>query len=145
MSMPPSSCPLCAPPRPDLLVADLGLVTVRLNEDQFFPGYCFVVLKQHAAEPYHLPVADRTEVMEKVYLVARALETLFTPDKMNLESLGNMVPHVHWHVVPRLRTDALWPSPIWSEPHEPVKLEAASLEQRVSSIRNEIARLAEAG
>lgn len=142
---PVAPCPLCLPPDPRLLVAELQHTTVRLNEDQFFPGYCFVVLKTHVKEPWHLPLDVRTAVMEEVYLVARSLETLFKPDKINLESLGNMVPHVHWHVVPRFRTDALWPRPIWWEPHEPVKLDAIALQQRVSVIRGEIARLRGSG
>lgn len=141
----PSSCPLCLPPDPRLVVAELQHTTVRLNEDQFFPGYCFVVLKTHVKEPWHLTLDVRTAVMEEVYLVARALEALFSPDKINLESLGNMVPHVHWHVVPRFRTDALWPRPIWSESHEPVKLDSAALQQRTNAIRDEIVRLRGSG
>ena len=49
----------------------------------------------------------------------------FRPDKVNYELLGNMVPHMHWHVVPRFRTDPLWPRPIWSEHHQEVILTAA--------------------
>ena len=140
-----SSCPLCLPPDPRLAVVELKHTTVRLNEDQLFTGYCFVVLNKHVKEPYHLPPEVRTAVMEEVYLVARALEALFTPNKINLESLGNMVPHVHWHVVPRFTTDALWPRPIWSEPHEPLTMDTASMEKRVSAIRDEIARLTASG
>lgn len=103
------------------------------------------MLKEHVKEPHHLFPPIRAAVMEEVFLVARALESLFTPDKINLESLGNMVPHLHWHVVPRFRTDALWPRPIWTEPHEPVMLDSAALQQRVRAIRDEIVRLGNSG
>lgn len=135
------SCPLCQPARPDLLVAELTYSTVRLNEDQFFPGYCFLVLKEHVKEPHHLSPPVRAAVMEEVFLVAKALESLFGPDKINLESLGNMVPHLHWHVVPRYRSDGLWPRPIWAESHDPQPIATDALAERVRMIQEEIAMI----
>jgi diadenosine tetraphosphate (Ap4A) HIT family hydrolase len=57
--------------------------------------------------------------MEEVNAVAKALFETFQPTKINYELLGNMVPHMHWHLVPRYTTDSLWPRPIWSEAHDP--------------------------
>ena len=85
----------------DLRIAELKHCYVTLNRDQFFPGYSFVFTKGHVTELFHLDRELRGAVMEEVTVVAAALYTLFQPAKINYELLGNMVPHMHWHVVPR--------------------------------------------
>ena len=89
-----------------------------LNRDQFFPGYCLLFAKEHVTELFHLDTAVRQGMMEEVTRTAAVLADLFKADKINYELLGNMVPHIHWHLVPRLCTDPLWPRPIWAEPHQ---------------------------
>jgi len=121
---------------PDLRIAELEQCYVMLNRDQFFPGYCFVLTKSHVTELFHLDVATRNSVIAEVNAVAAALYSLFQPTKINYELLGNMVPHMHWHVVPRFTADPLWPRPIWSEPHAAVELTAREYAERISLIRN---------
>ena len=120
---------------PDLRVAELDRTCVLLNRDQFFPGYCFVVANEHVTELFHLDPASRAAVMEEVNAVAAAVAEVFKPDKVNYELLGNMVPHMHWHVVPRFRSDPLWPRPIWAEPREEVFLTAAEYAERIAALR----------
>jgi diadenosine tetraphosphate (Ap4A) HIT family hydrolase len=133
-------CPMCTKwnDDDDLRIAELAQCYVLLNRDQFFPGYCFVFTKAHLTELFHLDRAVRTAVVEEVNLVAEALSALFQPAKINYELLGNMVPHMHWHIVPRFTTDPLWPRPIWSEPHEPVALSTREYSERIASIRNRL-------
>ena len=111
---------------------------VMLNRDQFFPGYCFVFTRSHVTELFHLDSDARTLVMDEVSAVAAALNRAFNPTKINYELLGNMVPHMHWHIVPRFTSDPLWPRPIWSEPHEPVELTVGEYAERISKIRAEL-------
>ncbi|MEJ2200232.1 MAG: HIT family protein [Desulfuromonadaceae bacterium] len=113
------NCPFCTrwQDEPDLRVMELEHCYVQLNRDQFFPGYTLVFSKQHVTELFHLQPAERGALMEEVNRVAAALHQLYQPTKMNYELLGNMVPHMHWHLVPRFRHEPLWPRPIWSEPH----------------------------
>jgi diadenosine tetraphosphate (Ap4A) HIT family hydrolase len=73
--------------------------------------------------------------MEEINRVAAALAAVYQPAKMNYELLGNMVPHMHWHLVPRQTTDPLWPRPIWSEPHSECVLSAAQYRQAIGRIR----------
>jgi len=108
---------------------------VMLNRDQFFPGYCFVFTRSHVTELFHLDPETRIAVMEEVSAVAAALNRVFKPTKINYELLGNMVPHMHWHVVPRFTTDPLWPRPIWSEAHEPTGLTVEEYAERIAKIR----------
>ena len=84
---------------------------------------------------FHLDLPSRGGVIEAMNSVAAALSRLFNPDKINYELLGNMVPHMHWHVVPRYLSDPFWPRPIWSEPHETVELDALEYSNRISLIR----------
>jgi diadenosine tetraphosphate (Ap4A) HIT family hydrolase len=122
----------------DLRIAELKHCYVNLNRDQFFPGYSFVFTKGHVTELFHLDRELRGAVMEEVTAVAAALYTLFQPAKINYELLGNMVPHMHWHVVPRFTVDPLWPRPIWAEPHDEVILAPAAYAERIAQIRENL-------
>ena len=88
-----------------LFIADLGTSRVYFNEDQFFPGWVFVVLKRHAVELYDLDARSRASLIEEVNRVAQALAKVYRPVKMNYELLGNQVPHLHWHLSPRYADD----------------------------------------
>jgi diadenosine tetraphosphate (Ap4A) HIT family hydrolase len=52
--------------------------------------------------------------MAIVFAVEQVLRELLQPEKINLASLGNQVPHLHWHVIPRFSDDAHFPDPIWA-------------------------------
>jgi diadenosine tetraphosphate (Ap4A) HIT family hydrolase len=125
-------CTMCTKwqDEPELRIAELERCHVLLNRDQFFPGYTFVFTKDHVTELFHLDRQIRETVLEEVTAVAASLYNLFKPAKMNYELLGNMVPHMHWHLVPRFTSDPLWPRPVWSEPHEPVILKPEEYAER---------------
>ena len=135
-----SECLMCTKwaDEPELRIAELECSYVLLNRDQLFPGYAFVVTREHVTELFHLDRERRIMVMEEVTAVASALNTLFQPDKINYELLGNMVPHMHWHLVPRFRTDQVWPRPIWAVPHEEAILSPAGYTERIEQIRKAI-------
>jgi diadenosine tetraphosphate (Ap4A) HIT family hydrolase len=80
------------------------------------PDFCRVIWKQHVREMTDLDAADRRHLLAVVFAVEAALRTLVRPDKINLASLGNQVPHLHWHVIPRFRDDRHFPEPIWARP-----------------------------
>jgi diadenosine tetraphosphate (Ap4A) HIT family hydrolase len=84
--------------------------------DAKFAGFCRVVWERHVAEFSDLDDAARTHVMRVVAGVEQGLRDLLAPDKINLASLGTLVPHLHWHVIPRYRDDSHYPEPIWAAP-----------------------------
>ena len=88
---------------------------VRADEPDY-PGFCRVILERHATELTDLPAAERQELMNVVFAVEEAIRETMHPDKVNVASLGNMTPHVHWHVIPRYRDDRHFPGPIWATP-----------------------------
>jgi diadenosine tetraphosphate (Ap4A) HIT family hydrolase len=113
-----SECPLCQTPGGDLVWEDglCRVVRVAGAEGQNFPGYCRVIWRAHVAELTDLDSGARRHLMNVVAAVETALRTLLVPDKINLAALGNMVPHLHWHVIPRWRVDSHFPASIWSAP-----------------------------
>lgn len=135
-----TTCPMCTKwlDEPDMRIAGLEHTCVLLNRDQFFAGYTFVFTREHVTELFHLEQPVRSRVMEEVNAVASALFSAFHPAKINYELLGNMVPHMHWHLVPRFTADPLWPRPIWSEPHDPLYLSPVRYAERISLIRNHL-------
>ena len=64
-----------------------------------------VVLNANVKEMTDLAVSDRTEVMRVVFAVEATIRQVMRPDKINLASLGNLTPHLHWHVIPRYQHD----------------------------------------
>jgi diadenosine tetraphosphate (Ap4A) HIT family hydrolase len=108
------TCELCDTPGGDILWQD-GLCRVIQVTDPHYPGFCRVILNQHVKEMTDLIAQERQRVMEVVFATEAAVREVLQPDKINLASLGNMVPHMHWHVIPRFADDRHFPNPIWSE------------------------------
>jgi len=119
----------------DLRIAELEHSCVILNRDQFFPGYTLLFTKEHVTELFHLDRVLRIAHLEEVNRVAQAVYDAFSPTKINYELLGNMVPHIHWHIVPRFDTEPFWPRPIWAEPHDELLLASDAYKQQIKKIR----------
>ncbi|WP_211462620.1 HIT family protein [Collimonas silvisoli] len=101
---------------------------VVLVDDPLYPGFCRVIWHRHVKEMTDLSAADRNQFMDAVWTVETAVRNIMLPEKINLACLGNMTPHLHWHVIPRYLDDAHFPSPVWAQArHQPSPL---VLEQR---------------
>ena len=122
-------------PPPDYRIADCGLTVAYLFEDQYFPGWTVLVLKRHATELFHLAASERSQLIEEVSTVSHALFEIFHPVKMNYELLGNQLPHIHWHVIPRLPGDPALREPVWRVSHEPIRLSQDEVLARTRRIR----------
>ena len=107
------SCPLCQPDSAQVLWRDASCRVIWV-EDADYPGFCRVILNAHVKEMTDLPVSERQGLMAVVFAVEAAVRDVVHPDKINLASLGNVVPHVHWHVIPRWADDPKFPDSIWS-------------------------------
>ena len=109
-----------------------------LHTDQFFPGWSVLVLRRHATELFELDGAERARLMDEVSDVARALAETFAARKVNYALFGNLVPHVHWHLIPRLATDPAPREAVFAVAHEPVTLGAAERVDRIARIRRRL-------
>lgn len=116
------ACALCDSPGGELLWQDGLCRVVRVGGDEgfAFPGFCRVIWKKHVAEMSDLTAAERRHLLDVVDAVEQAVRGTVRPDKINLASLGNVVPHLHWHVIPRWRDDSHFPAPIWAPAARPV-------------------------
>lgn len=128
-------CELCAGTGGELVWQD-ELIRVVLVDDADYPGFCRVILQRHVAEMSELAPSERQRIMDAVFSVERVLRAVLRPDKINLASLGNMTPHVHWHVIPRYRHDAHFPNPVWGQRQRearPQAIDVAALQQALCS------------
>ena len=91
------------------------LCRVVLADEPDYPGFLRVILNAHAKEMTDLSAADQTALMQVVFAAEAALREVMQPDKINLASLGNVVPHLHWHVIPRFADDPHFPNPVWGQ------------------------------
>lgn len=109
-------CPLCADDGGLVLwrQAELRVVRVTGAEAVDFPGFYRVIWNTHVAEWTDLSDAEQVLMMRAVGGVERAVREYLRPTKVNLASLGNMVPHLHWHVVARFEWDSHFPAPLWA-------------------------------
>jgi diadenosine tetraphosphate (Ap4A) HIT family hydrolase len=88
-------------------------------DDADFPAFYRVVCNAHVREFTDLPDVERVRCMTLVAQVERALRERLKPAKINLASLGNMTPHVHWHVIARFDADSRFPAPVWAPAQRP--------------------------
>ena len=76
-----------------------------VGEHQYFPGYCQLILKQHVADLTDLEESTQAEFFNELMLSARAVRKAFNPARLNYSSLGNVVPHIHFHLFPRYQDE----------------------------------------
>lgn len=109
-----ANCELCGTPGGELIWQDALCRVVRVD-DMDYPGFCRVILNRHVKEMTDLGLPERERLMSVVFSVEQAIREIMQPEKINLASLGNMTPHVHWHVIPRFKHDKTFPNPIWAK------------------------------
>ena len=131
-------CDLCQPSPHQILWQDDFCRVVLLN-DADYPAYCRVELLEHIKEMTDLAPPQRARMMKTVFSVELALREVTQADKINLASLGNKTPHVHWHVIPRFAEDKHFPNSHWGQAMrdgQPFNLDAAaqtSLKQKIKA------------
>ncbi len=134
------ACKACLGSWPDAdhFIADLGQTKLYLHDDQYFAGWTVLVLQRHATELFHLDPAERRQLIEDVTLTANTLAQVFQATKINYELLGNQLPHIHWHLIPRLTNDPAPLEPVWRVTHEPVRLSGPPLRDRIDRVAGAI-------
>ncbi|MCL4790872.1 MAG: HIT family protein [Gammaproteobacteria bacterium] len=111
-------CPLCreaAAPAPTPVLWRDDSCRVVSAADADYPAFLRVIWQAHVREMTDLDPASQQHLLRVVLAVERVLRTVLSPDKINLATLGNQVPHLHWHVIPRFADDAHFPDPVWAE------------------------------
>lgn len=111
-----SPCPLCHSDGGRVVWRDHALRIVRVagQEAEDFPGFYRVIWNAHVAEWTDLSDAEQGRCLRALNATERAVREHLRPTKVNLASLGNVVPHLHWHVIARFDWDSRFPAPIWA-------------------------------
>ncbi len=104
-------------------------------EEAGFPAFYRLVWSRHVAEFSDLSSDEQGLCMQAVAIVEKTLRELLQPTKINLAALGNMVPHLHWHIIARFDWDSHFPAPVWAQ------AQRATDAQKVASVEDERRRL----
>jgi len=107
-------CELCELAASSKVVAN-DKFSVILADEANYPGFARVIWNEHVREVSDLADADRLLLNEAVFKLEQAVREVMQPLKVNVASLGNVVPHLHWHVIPRYADDAHFPAPVWAQ------------------------------
>jgi diadenosine tetraphosphate (Ap4A) HIT family hydrolase len=148
----PDDCPLCQrineikANRNPFFVAELETSYVVLGDYHAWRGYTLLLSKECKPELHDLPPDRRAKFLAEMTLVAEAVWNVFKPAKLNYEMLGNLVPHMHWHIFPRHADDPDRQRPVWFRSYDAMndpkyKLPAEEIERMKSQLRSEIVRL----
>jgi diadenosine tetraphosphate (Ap4A) HIT family hydrolase len=140
-----SNCPLCSGSGGVLIYQSRKFRVIRAEEPGF-PAFYRVVWTAHVAEFSDLDRPDRNLCMAAVGAVEQALRDHLQPTKINLAALGNMVPHLHWHVIARFDWDTHFPAPVWAAVRRPAEagrqqavwLELPSAEQNMARLLSDL-------
>ena len=110
-----TDCPLCTDRGGELIAECTPHFRVIRASDAHFPAFYRLIWQQHTAEFSDLSPAERQLCMTAVAAIERVLRQHLQPTKINLASLGNVVPHLHWHIIARFDWDSHYPDPVWAQ------------------------------
>jgi diadenosine tetraphosphate (Ap4A) HIT family hydrolase len=87
------------------------------------------IFTQHPyKEMSEVPAEIRFEIYDLLDMIEKEMITYYTPDKINIASFGNYVPHVHWHIMARFKEDSYFPEPMWGTRQRESSLDLPSFE-----------------
>jgi diadenosine tetraphosphate (Ap4A) HIT family hydrolase len=127
-------CPLCRDAAASVLWRDDNCRVVSAA-DADYPAFLRVIWQAHVREMTDLAPASQQHLLRVVLAVERVLRAELAPDKINLATLGNQVPHLHWHVIPRFADDAHFPDPVWAARRRAGVPHAVEQERLVEGLR----------
>lgn len=124
-----------------IVLGDLPLSRILLMNDAQYPWFILVPRRAGATEIYHLSAEDQQQLMRESAELAEIIADCFSARKMNVASLGNVVPQLHVHHIARKEDDPAWPGPVWgaapSVPYTPDQITEVS-SRLVSMLNGEI-------
>jgi diadenosine tetraphosphate (Ap4A) HIT family hydrolase len=141
-----AGCPMDAPRSESNdfwdLVLPLSVSSLYLARNQTYRGQCSLIFDlRHAARPDQLTAAEWAAFCADLFAAQNAVVSVTRPDHINVESLGNVVPHLHWHIIPRYVGDPRWGMPIWTTPLSAMpdtRLEANDYEALLEELRDAV-------
>ena len=133
-------CPMCQP-RPESneywdFVARLNISSLYLSKNQTYRGHCLLILDtRHATRPDHISFDEWALFCADLYTAEKALMQTLQPHHINIEMMGNVVPHLHWQIVPRYRSDPRWGAPVWTTTKDEMTVTALPQTAQIELVR----------
>jgi diadenosine tetraphosphate (Ap4A) HIT family hydrolase len=121
-------------------ITALELCDVRLSHNAAFPWILLIPKHNGIFEIIDLSPSDQQLLMQEIVLASQILQQLFQPTKLNVASLGNVVPQLHVHIVARYNSDRAWPHPVWNSGINIVYNPKTNLE-RIAQLKDAFLRL----
>ena len=140
------ACPLDAPRQASTdywdYVGKLSVSSLYLTKNQTYRGYCQLIFDpRHVSRLDQLSPQEWTALAADLFIAQQAIVRVVRSDHVNVESLGNIVPHLHWHIIPRFRNDSTWGAPIWQTPLDAMpdtRLDAADRDALMRALRDSL-------
>ncbi len=116
-------------------VAELPLCNLYLQNESRFPWLVLVPRRENVSELIDLSIDDQQELTREIAMVSQLMKAKYSPDKLNVANLGNIVKQLHVHVIARYETDGAWPGPVWGKFDAPLMYSLVELEKLAAEIR----------
>ncbi|MCD4785303.1 MAG: HIT family protein [Candidatus Eremiobacteraeota bacterium] len=121
-------------------ITRLSSSIVRLKKDQYNRGYITVYFHDHKENITELSDEENLGLYQDMLKMAKAVKEIFSPDHMNYLLMGNKVPHLHWHIIPRYKWEVNWGTAIWVEPQPEVELKDEEYAEIINEIRMHLSK-----
>lgn len=93
----------------------LTAASLFLDRNQAYRGHCVLIFdRRHATRLDELTRDEWQDYADDLRAACAAVVAAVEPDHLNVESLGNVVPHLHWHIFPRFEFDPRWGKAVWT-------------------------------
>ncbi|GAA5101150.1 HIT family protein [Wohlfahrtiimonas larvae] len=122
-------------------VTELPLCNVYFQNESRFPWLVLVPRRTDVSELIELSVEDQHQLTREIAMVAQWMKEKYSPDKLNVANLGNIVKQLHIHVIARYETDSAWPGPVWGKFDAPLMYSSEELEAKAAEIRADLAKV----
>ena len=123
-------------------VAELPLCNLYLQNESRFPWLVLVPRRENVSELIDLSMEDQQALTCEIAMVSQLMNAKYSPDKLNVANLGNIVKQLHIHVIARYEADSAWPGPVWGKFDAPLMYSSEDLEALAADIRTELVNYA---
>lgn len=132
-----TNCPLCSPTGENVLLKNDLFRVIQVN-DADYPGYFRVIANDHVKEMSELSPEAQMRIISALSRIEKIVLENMRPTKINWAQLGNMVPHLHWHLIARYEDDAAFPDSIWSPRHRQTDTEVLTARKKLADFCAEL-------
>ena len=116
-------------------IMNLKFCELRLQNEDRFPWVILIPTKENVVELIDLSDDEQILLMQEISIVSRAMQEIFSPDKLNIAALGNIVKQLHIHIIARYENDAAWPNPVWGHFNDHAHYTYDTLRRRIKQLR----------